>query len=164
VICLALATGVAAADEAQDQPTAASAPTQLGGHVGVAVPLVSVSGGHTTSVSDQLTLAHPIGIGFKVSERWTVDFETIFAQPVHPTGMSTFTIDPGVVYNAGPVAIGMRVKWDIGAESNIGVIPLVNRGLVHFGKATWFVEAAFPTTYTSNAVSYGMVFHSGVGF
>jgi len=152
------------AESDQTPPAPPPGGVQIGGHVGVAVPVVMSSGGQTTTVSDQLTFAHPIGIGFKLSPEWTVDFETIFGNPVHPRGMTGFTVDPGVIYNAGPVAVGLRVKWDIGSVSNFGVIPLVNRGLVHFGKATWFVEAAFPMTYTYNTMSYAAVIHTGVGF
>ena len=136
----------------------------VSGHVGVAVPLVTVTGDETTTVGDAFVLAHPIGIGLGVSERLTVDFEMVVANPIDPTGNTALTVDPGVVYNAGPVALGLRLAFNVGALANVGLIPLVNRGLVDFGGATWFVEAAFPTFYSDHDVAFTVVAHTGVGF
>ncbi|HEY0481350.1 MAG TPA: hypothetical protein VGD37_27730 [Kofleriaceae bacterium] len=40
----------------------------IGGHVGVAVPLVFLKS-NTQTIGDQFTLAYPIGIGFKLTEK-----------------------------------------------------------------------------------------------
>ena len=62
-----------------------------------------------------------------------------------------------------PDAAGLRLAWQQ-AESNFGLIPLVNKGIVDIGEATWFVEAAFPTFYANDTVALNMVLHSGIGF
>jgi len=135
-----------------------------GGHLGIAVPLVTVTDEETTTVSDQFTLAHPIGVGVKVSRRLTVDFEVVVNNPIDPVGPTGLVVDPGVVYDLGPVALGLRAAFQIGQTANIGAIPLVNKGLVDLGGATWFVEAAFPTFYSDHELAFNVVLHTGIGF
>jgi hypothetical protein len=143
------------------RPSAAQ--TKVGGHVGIATPFVTVSD-ETTTIADQFTLLNPIGIGFKVSEKLLVDFETVVATAVEPGGPTGLVVDPGVVYDAGPVAVGLRVAWKINARGNVGLIPLVNRGLVDFGDATWFAELALPTFFSAENVELNVVLHTGIGF
>jgi hypothetical protein len=68
-----------------------------------------------------------------------------------------------VVYDTGPVALGLRVAWKINARGNVGLIPLINRGLVHGGGVTWFVEAAFPTFFSAENAEFNVVLHTGIG-
>jgi hypothetical protein len=152
----------AAPDAAAAHPQPAG--DRIGGHLGVAFPLLMAE--HPTkNIGDQFNVAAPIGVTVKVADALAVDFEVVVATHIHqhsaPTGL---TIDPGVVYNWGPVATGLRVKFDINSPPNIGVIPLINRGLVDLGGATWFIEAAFPTTYVNDKVNFDVVFHTGIGF
>ena len=142
------------------QPRVQAGP-RLGGHIGTATPLVTVSKS-TTTIADSFTLLHPIGISLKF-EKIVVDFETVVVNPIEPSGRTGLVIDPGVIYNFGPVAAGMRLAWQQ-ADSNFGLIPLVNKGVVDIGEATWFVEAAFPTFYAGGTVQFNTVFHTGVGF
>lgn len=140
-----------------------AAPRQVGGHVGIATPFVTFAD-ETTTISDQFTLATPIGIGIEVSDRVVVDFETVVQNPVEPDGVTSLVVDPGVVYNAGVVALGLRLAFQINAQSNVGLIPLVNKGLVDLGGATWFIEAAFPVFYQNEDVNLTIVGHTGIGF
>jgi hypothetical protein len=135
----------------------------VGGHIGVATPLVTIAG-ETTTIADQFTLLNPIGIGFKVSENLIVDFEVVVATAVDPGGLTGLVVDPGLIYSWGQVAAGVRLAWQINADSNFGLIPLVNYGLVDFGGAGWFVEAAFPTFYQNEDIAFNIVLHTGVGF
>lgn len=134
---------------------------RLGGHIGTATPLVTISS-TTTTIADAFTLLHPIGISLKF-EKVTVDFETVVVNPIEPSGRTGLVIDPGVIYNFGPVAAGLRLAWQQ-ADSNFGLIPLVNKGILDIGDATWFVEAAFPTFYAAGTVQFNTVLHTGVGF
>jgi hypothetical protein len=136
----------------------------IGGHIGIAFPLLMVD--HPTkNIGDVFNIADPIGIGFKLSSGLVIDFEMIVATHIHQNhAPTTLTIDPGVVYNWGPLATGLRVKWDINSIPNIGVIPLINRGIVDLGGATWFIEAAFPITYVNDNVNFDVVVHTGLGF
>jgi hypothetical protein len=154
----ALALGLLAwgsSARAQDKP--------VGGHVGIAVPVVTLAD-PVTSISDQFTILNPIGIGFKTSPKLTVDFEMVVASPVDPAGTTGLVVDPGVVYDWGGVATGLRAAFQIGNRVNFGLIPLVNVGLVDLGGAKWFVEAAFPTFYVPKDVSLTVVAHTGIGF
>jgi hypothetical protein len=134
---------------------------RLGGHIGTATPLVTLSKNSTT-IAEAFTLLHPIGISLKY-EKITVDFETVVVNPIDPGGRTGLVIDPGVIYNFGPVAAGLRLAWQQ-ADSNFGLIPLVNKGIMDIGQTTWFVEAAFPTFYADSGVQFNTVLHSGIGF
>jgi hypothetical protein len=93
-----------------------------------------------------------------------VDFEVVVSTPLRPKGGTTaLIVDPGVIFDLKVVAAGLRVAWQIGDKANIGLIPLVNRGLVHMGSSTWFVEAAFPTFYMNDKVAFNVVLHTGRG-
>jgi hypothetical protein len=157
ILGLALFSSAAHAEE--------PAPTkQVGGHVGIALPLVTVSK-KTTSIADTVTILDPIGVGVSLTPALTIDFETVVSTPLKPTGGTTgLVVDPGVVYDWGVVATGLRAAFQIGQPANFGLIPLVHKGLVDMGRATWFVEAAFPTFYSQHQVTFNAVLHTGVGF
>lgn len=154
--------------------TAASLPAgaraqeaRVGGHIGVAAPLVTVTSDDTTNIADNTVIVNPIGVTVKLTDRLAVDFETQVVSPVDPRGDTGFVVAPGVVYNAGPAALGLRLAFATGAPANVGLIPLVNRGLVNLGRATWFIEAAFPTFLHSDPdpdVTFDVVLHTGIGF
>ncbi|HEY4105118.1 MAG TPA: hypothetical protein VGM44_14570 [Polyangiaceae bacterium] len=149
--------GVARAEE--PMPT-----KQVGGHVGVALPLVTVSS-KTTTIADNVTILDPIGVGVRMSPHWVIDFETVVSNPVKPSGGSTgLIVDPGLIYDWGGLATGLRAAVQINAPANVGLIPLVNKGLIDLGRATWFVEAAFPTFYSERKLAFNVVLHTGVGF
>jgi hypothetical protein len=163
-----------AAAAAPPPPVVSAAPVttpagarMVGGHVGAAVPVVSFhSVGKTTQTpSDQFTIAVPIGVSVHVAPTWVVDFEAVVASEVKPWGSTHLTIDPGVVYTALPVALGLRAKFDVSPNANFGLIPLIHKGIVDFGEANWFVEAAFPITAQREAgYSLQAVAHTGFAF
>lgn len=148
-------------------PPPSSGPRMVGGHVGAAVPVVSFhSTGKTTQTpSDQLTIAVPIGVSVHVAPLWVVDFEVVVASDVKPWGGTGLTIDPGIVYVGEPVALGLRAKFDVSSNANIGLIPLIHKGIVNVGEANWFVEAAFPVTAERGAgYALAAVAHTGFAF
>jgi hypothetical protein len=135
----------------------------VGGHVGVAFPFATFSR-HTTTIADSVVIANPIGIGIGLTESLKVDFETVVLTTWSPVAKTDVLIDPGVIYSWEHVAIGLRIAFRVGASANIGCIPLVNVPLIKMPKATWFVEAAFPTFYSDHTGSFTTVLHTGVGF
>lgn len=140
---------------------------RVGGHVGIATPLVTIpSEGDTTDIGDQFTLVMPIGVTVKLNERLAVDFETQVVNPVDPDGTTSLVVAPGLVYNFGAFAAGLRLASEIGADSNIGLIPIINSGLGPVGGGTWFLEAAFPTFFHSTEpdLTFTMVVHTGIAF
>ncbi len=174
-VSMGLVAALAPAAHADDAPPAAPAPSLhpgVGGHFGVAVPLVFIRSENppgNQTVSDQFTLAFPIGIGFSLTDKLALDLETIVGNPISPRGTTGVTIDPGLVYNAGPVVLGGRLGWDIGAPTNFKLIPLIHRAVANIGAgANWFVEAAFPITFDfppgKTTTELDIVFHTGIGF
>src|SRR4029079_9709719 len=148
-------------------PVATSGPRMVGGHVGAAVPVLSFhSVGKTTQTpSDQFTIAVPIGALLHVARLWVVYFEVVVASDVKPWGGTGLTIDPGIIYVGEPVALGLRAKFDVSSNANIGLIPLIHKGLVDVGYANWFVEAAFPVTAArGQGYALAAVAHTGFAF
>jgi hypothetical protein len=151
----------------------------VGGHIGLATPLVTVSK-KTTTIGDQFTLLTPIGVTVKPGGKMVVDFEVVVANPISPPGTTGLVIDPGIVYDWGAFATGLRLAFQTNASTNFGLIPLINRGIADLGGATWFVEAAFPTFIQSvlddapapgvaatshhAEVAFNIVLHTGIGF
>ena len=151
---------------------------QVGGHIGVATSFVTassrtdpVTGKSTETISDRFPLVVPIGISIHTSDTVVIDFETQVALKLHPAGTTEFNVAPGIVYNFGPAAAGLRLVFPIGATpSAVGLIPLVNKGLADLGFGTWFVEAALPVVYHGSGpaagsyVTFDAVLHTGIGF
>jgi hypothetical protein len=148
----------------------------VGGHVGFATPLVTITSDTTKTILDQQTLAVPIGIGFKLSDRAAIDFETIVNNPISPRGTTGLTIDPGFIYDTGAFVIGLRLAWKVQADTNFGIIPLVHKAITDIGGgASWFIEAAFPSFISlgvdplipeedRTSFEVNVVFHTGIGF
>lgn len=147
-------------------PDHALAQARVGGHIGIAAPLVTVTSDDSTNIVDDFVIVNPIGVTVTLTDRMAVDFETQVVSPIDPEGNTGFVVAPGLIYNAGPAALGLRVAWQIGAPANVGLIPLINKGLVPLGDATWFVEAAFPTFISTEEpdVAFNAVFHTGIAF
>lgn len=145
-------------------PAAAPAQNRLGGHLGVAVPMVEFA--NDTSVVGRngfLNIANPIGLSLHLNKRWTLDFEFIVVNSVLQKKTTGLIIDPGVVYHAGPFNAGLRIAHQVGEPANIGAIALINRGFeVPFG--VWFVELAAPMFVKQSDPSIACVLHTGVGF
>jgi hypothetical protein len=172
---LAVAPTMARADDAAPSAPAAPSPhAGIGGHVGVAIPFVFLNSDKTQTIGDQFTLAFPIGIGFQLTDKAAIDFETIVGNPISPRGGTGLTVDPGIVYNTGAFVLGGRIGFDVGAPTNFKFIPLIHKAIGNLGAgANWFVEAAFPITLSFSTDAMGankttaeldLVFHTGIGF
>jgi hypothetical protein len=142
----------------------------VGGHVGIATPLVTLkSQGNSTSIANTGVILDPIGVTVHLTNSVAIDFEMVVIDAVAPKPTSTgLIVDPGIIYNAGPVALGLRLAFQpVGGPNqpaSVGLIPLVNRGLINFGLGTWFAEVAFPTFIIDNGVQFNVVLHTGIGF
>ena len=73
---------VAAQTQAQKGPT-------VGGHIGFVLPLVTHTGGQTTSLADQPAVGFPVGITVKGSGRTAFDLE--FVPQYNATGQRLTT-------------------------------------------------------------------------
>jgi hypothetical protein len=140
--------------------------SEVGGHVGVAMPIVDVNHLEARVVGKGfLDVAAPIGVTVKLTDHVAFDFETIVVSHLRPqTGTTGLVVDPGLVVDLGPFAVGGRVAFQIGQSSNIGFIALVHKGFPIGGSAAVFLEAAFPTFVVGDKPSAGAVLHTGVSF
>src|SRR5262249_11699574 len=100
-------------------PDAAKSSPTVGGHIGVATSFVTFAS-ETKTIGDRFGLDNPIGVSVKFPSGVVVDFETVVSTSVLPKGSTGFTVDPGVVYNWGAVATGLRIASHIGQPANIG--------------------------------------------
>ena len=137
---------------------------RLGGHVGAVLPLYMADASGSHGISDFVTIAIAAGVTVKLSDVVAVDFETVVGEPLVPKGGTTgLTVNPGLVFDLGPIALGLRLAYQVGAPPNIGAIPLVHKGLP-LGPVSWFIEADFPVFDEDGQAAFTAALHTGVGF
>ena len=154
------------------QAQAKKGPT-LGGHIGFVLPLVTRSGGQTTSLADQPAVGFPVGVTIKGSGRMAFDLELIpFINTARPR-TNSLTIHPGLIYSLGHgYAVGLRAAFVVD-NPTVGFTPLVNKSwpIKHNNSLfkAYFVEADLPVRFSrpvgapaTNAVTFAM--HFGVAF
>ena len=154
------------------QAQAKKGPT-LGGHIGFVLPLVTHSGGQTTSLGDQFAVGFPVGITVKGSGRTAFDLE--FVPQYNATGqrLTTLTVHPGLIYSLGHgFAVGGRLAFVVD-NPTWGFTPLVNHSWPikrdHSFFKAYFLEGDLPVRFNrpvggpmTNAVTFAM--HFGVAF
>jgi hypothetical protein len=157
----------AAQAQAQKGPT-------LGGHIGFVLPLVTHSGGQTTSLGDAPAVGFPVGITVKGSGPMAFDFEFVPQYNSTGTRQTTLTLHPGLIYGLGHGwAVGLRAAFVVD-QSTVGFTPLVNKSfpIKHRNGGllkAYFVEADLPVRFSrpvgapaTNAVTFAT--HFGVSF
>jgi hypothetical protein len=145
----------------------------LGGHIGFVLPLVTHSGGQTTSLGDAPAVGFPTGITVKGSGPMAFDFEFIPQYNATGTRQTTLTLHPGLIYGLGHGwAMGLRAAFVVD-QPTVGFTPLVNHSWPIKSKSSlfkaYFVEADLPVRFSrpvgapaTNAVTFAM--HTGVSF
>ena len=148
----------------------ADAQTNLGGHIGFVLPLVTHAGGNTTNIADNFSIGFPLGITFKGKGRMAYDLELVPGVQDTPR-QTTFTVHPGLVWAVGhDFGVGMRAAFEVNSPQ-WGFTPLVNHSWTiedSFFKA-YFVEAVVPVRFNrptggpaTTPVTFGP--HFGLGF
>jgi hypothetical protein len=127
---------------------------RVGGHFGLALSLASFDNNGNTAIGrDFVQVGVTPGLTVKVSERWAVDFEFIgFSRwDLNPPGVpdkshTIFVVDPGVVYNFGPLAAGLRLAVQIGegVPLNFGAVPIVVVPFKVSNRVSYFLELDLP--------------------
>ena len=162
VLCaIGLCAGQPRAEEAP--PAKAAAPAfpswpRVGGHFGLALPIVAFDNDGTTVLGrDFAQVGVTPGITIKIAERWAVDFEFIgfgrWDLTTPARSHTVFVVDPGVVYNFGPVAGGLRLATQIGegVPLNFGLVPIVVVPFKISSKLSYFLELDLPVFVTARA-------------
>ena len=173
----AASASVKSAPSAATAPVAepvASAPSdgfpRVGGHVGFAVPIVTIADPVTAIGADFVSIGLTPGITVKLNERWSIDFEFIAMNELKNTpSATTWIVDPGVIYNAGPFSAGLRVATQVGAPTNIGLVPILVLPVAKLSeKLTYYVEGDLPMflrdTGREMQPSVGFQLQSGIAF
>jgi hypothetical protein len=148
---------------------AEAAPRQLGGHIGAALPVVTF-GSQTTHIgADFVNVGVTPGITVKLDDHWRVDFEFIaFNKWKNGTTATTLVVDPGVVYAGKYLAGGLRVATEVGANRNIGVVPILVKPFALGKGISYFVELDLPLFFRDDGSqikpSLTIQFQSGFAF
>lgn len=173
----AASASVKAAPSAATAPVAepaASAPSdgfpRVGGHLGFAVPIVTIADPVTVIGKDFVSVGLTPGLTVKLDDRWSIDFEFIAMNELKKgNATTTWIVDPGVIYNAGPFSAGMRVATQVGAPTNIGLVPILVLPVAKLSeKLTYYVEGDLPMFLRDNGremqPSVGFQLQSGIAF
>ncbi len=155
----------ARADETSP-PAKAAAPEfpswpRVGGHFGLALSIASFDNDGAHAIGhDYVQIGVTPGITVKITQRWAVDFEFIgFSRwDINKAGTpdkshTIFVVDPGVVYNFGPVAGGLRLATQIGegVPLNFGIVPIVVWPFAINKRLSYFLELDLPVFVTASA-------------
>lgn len=119
-------------------------PRKVGGHLGLALPIASMSGGTAIVGRDFTSLGLSQGVTVHIDERWAVDYELVGYLSVQGTGNSTvLVVDPGVLYKMDGLITGLRAAMRIADQTNFGIVPIVVKPF-DIGGVAWFAELDLP--------------------
>lgn len=151
--------------------TVAQAAPTIGGHLGIAVPIATVADEVSVVGGDFVNLGITPGITVKLDEKWSFDFEFIAMNRFKDAGQTTtFVVDPGLVRSFGSYAIGGRIATEVGAPTNIGLVPIFVLPDAEVAPGVkYFVELDIPLFLRANGngrmqSSISALFQTGVGF
>jgi hypothetical protein len=142
----------------------------VGGHLGIAIPIVTLASPRTTVIgSDFVTIGLVPGISVNLDEHWAIDFEFIALNELKQTpAATTFVVDPGVVRHFDALAVGLRVATQVGALTNVGLVPIVVIPFKLSRQFSYFVEGDIPLFLRDDGTklqpSASFQFQTGVGF
>ncbi len=138
----------------------------VGGHVGLALPLVTFTTAGTDAVqgigADYAQLGLAPGITVHLDGRWAVDFEFV-AYSDFKNDITNIVIDPGLLYDFDVITLGFRVAINVTMPSNFGFIPIIVKGW-DIGRANVFVELDLPMFITSGEFALTIQPQLGVSF
>jgi hypothetical protein len=164
VLLIVLLAGLTAgADEPPPAKAAAPQFPSIGGHFGLALPVVAFNNDGTTAIGrDFVQVGVTPGVTIKLSGCWAVDLEFIaFSRwdrnpPGTPDKSHTiFVADPGVVYNFGRFAAGLRLAVQVGQDVplNFGIVPIIVVPFKVTPKVSYFIELDLPVFVSASAAS-----------
>ena len=152
------------------QPNRAIAQNTVGGHFGIAFPLVTRADGRTTNLGDNFTTAFPMGITIKrQGARMAFDLELVPAIQDSPRQVN-LTVHPGLIWNLhGRWAGGIRAAFDVNRPS-WGFTPLLAREFPVTGhNFKFFAEVDLPVRFQKPSIGHNvtavtLAVHFGTAF
>lgn len=166
----ATTAGAQSAPSADRPPSPASqAPTVVGGHFGMALPIATLARKSSVIGDDFVTVGLTPGVTVHLDERWAIDFEFIAFDELKKTpSATTLVVDPGVLYKRDGFVTGLRVAMQVGAPTNVGLVPIVVVPIKVSERLSWFVEGDLPLFLRDDGdklrPSATLLFQTGVGF
>jgi hypothetical protein len=135
----------------------------------MALPIVTF-GSTTTSIgSDFATVGLTPGVTVHLDKDWAIDFEFIaFNELKNTPAATTFIVDPGILRKFDGFITGLRVATQVGAATNVGLVPIFVLPIKLSNRLAWFFEADIPLFLrddgTKVRASATALFQTGVGF
>lgn len=103
----------------------------IGGHIGVAVPIVTVADDTEVIGDDYFDLGLSSGVAARINPCWSFDFEFIaFNALKSKRGPTRLVVDPGIFRAWGSFAMGLRAAVVVGGPNvnNFGLVPVLYKG------------------------------------
>ena len=161
--------GVVPAIPVKQQDQSASSYPAIGGHLGMALPIVTFGKETTLVGSDFTTVGITPGVTVHLDEHWAIDFEFIaFNEMKNTPSATTLVVDPGVLRKFDGFIVGLRVATQVGAPSNVGLVPIFVLPVKISNRLAWFLEIDVPLFLRDDGKklqpSATALFQTGVGF
>ena len=164
VILIVLLVRVSAgADEPPPAKAASPEFPRIGGHFGLALPVAAFNNDGTTAIGrDFVQVGVTPGVTIKLTGAWAIDLEFIaFSRwdrnpPGTPDKSHTiFVADPGVVYNFGRFAGGLRLAVQVGQDVplNFGIVPIFVVPFKVSSRVSYFLELDLPVFVSASAAT-----------
>ncbi len=155
-------------------PKASRAQNDIGAHIGAVLPLVSMSGGDVSSITENLVSGFPMGITVKLKHNLAFDLEVV--PFLDENSVSNVIIHPGVLMGlTNGFTFGLRGAFETGGA--FGVTPLLNKAFPfpNDPNTVFFIEVVLPVRFYQEAPDYqgaavsvtkslAMAVHFGIGF
>jgi hypothetical protein len=173
----AQAPAEASADAPAQAPAKAPAKARmLGAHLGLGVPIVTVGTPGTSVIGRDFGVTGiTAGINVGLTPKWSIDFEFIVLGDFKPSDIpgparstTVIVLDPGVVYNAGFLFVGirgaMRVPSPLGG-AEFGLIPIIGKAFKINEYVAYYIELDLPIfAHSTGDVTFTTFFQTGFGF
>lgn len=137
---------------------------RLGGHFGVAIPIVSVADGHATTVDEYTVIAVPMGIGLR-NAVGPLAFDMELVPSVAEGHDVDVTIHPGLIYPGKFAAVGLRAAFEVDSNA-YGFTALLARPIQIGELGSFFIELDVPVRFPPGPVGsvVGVATHVGIAF
>lgn len=147
-------------------PPAPTAYPKVGGHVGLAIPLVTIADPVTAIGADFTKIGLAPGVTVHLNDRWAVDFEFVAYSNFWGTAnISSLVVDPGLLYKADFATLGLRAAVHVAQTQNFGVIPIIVKGFpLGDGTVQAFVELDLPVFFNEAGASLTVQPQAGIAF